>query len=59
MSNEIEMFPELPHGKLADAIRKEEEALRRRFYYYTRPQKGLSLEEAIRLSAALSTGDLQ
>ena len=35
---------------LAEAMRKEDEALRRRFVHHTRPRGPLSLREAIALS---------
>lgn len=40
------------HGAetLADALRREEEALHRRFVWHTRPKRPLSLDEAIALS---------
>lgn len=41
---------------LAQALKEEEEALRRRFIHHTRPKRPLTMEEAAALAASVSNG---
>jgi hypothetical protein len=47
-------MPDKPVPTLAEALRQEEDQLRRRWIHHTRPQRPLNLQEAMELAASVA-----